>query len=112
MQETPQVLVAQGFWQRLRGLMLTPSLPDHQALLIPRCASVHTLGMRFALDLVYLDRQGTVIKLVPGLKPWRLSWGGPTARHTLEMSAGGIARYGIRLGSTSLMRAEQLGAAT
>ena len=98
MTSPPCISVASGFWQRLKGLMWSRPLPLAQGLWIPRCASVHTLWMRYPLDVVYLDACGAVVKLVPGLKPWRTSWGGSAATQTLEMAAGGIAHCGIALG--------------
>jgi uncharacterized membrane protein (UPF0127 family) len=94
----PSLTTARGFWQRFIGLMGSQPLPAAQGLLIPNCASVHTLFMRYPLDVVYLDQQGTVVKLVSGLLPWRMSWGGRTAAQTLEMTAGGIAHCGLQLG--------------
>lgn len=89
---------ASGFWRRFKGLMLSRPLPPNTALLIPRCASVHTCFMRFCLDIVYLDQRGRVVKCVRGVKPWRLSWGGRGAVHTLELAAGSIALHGIEQG--------------
>jgi uncharacterized membrane protein (UPF0127 family) len=94
----PQLTVARSFWRRFMGLMLSKPLPVAQGLLIPRCASVHTLFMRYTLDVAYLNKRGAVVKLVPGLQPWRLSWGGRAATQTLEMTAGGIAHCGLALG--------------
>jgi uncharacterized membrane protein (UPF0127 family) len=55
--------VAQGFGARRRGLAgMEPMPPDH-ALRIPRTNSVHTFGMRFALDLVWLGRGGSVVRI-------------------------------------------------
>ena len=42
------------------------------ALLLPRCRSVHTFGMRFALDLVWLDGAGRVVRIDRGVRPWRV----------------------------------------
>ncbi len=98
MTNPPRLRIASSFWQRFKGLMLSRPLPLAQGLLIPRCASVHTLWMRYPLDVVYLDARGSVVKLVPALKPWRLNWGGRAATHTLEMTAGGIAHCGLALG--------------
>lgn len=94
----PRLTIANSFWQRFKGLMFSKPLPLAQGLLIPRCSSVHSLFMRFPLDVVYLDPQGAVVKLVPNLKPWRLSWGGNAASQTLEMTAGGIVQCGLALG--------------
>jgi uncharacterized membrane protein (UPF0127 family) len=60
-----EVPVAAGFQARLLGLA---GLDRHDAgagLLIPRCASVHTFGMRFALDLHFLDETGAVVLVRP-----------------------------------------------
>lgn len=62
---------AHGF-RRLRGLAFADR-PDHVvALEIPRCRSVHTFGMRYALDLVWLDAAGTVVRVDRGVPPRRL----------------------------------------
>ena len=53
-----EVLVASGFRARLLGLSGLELAEAGPGLLIPRCAAVHTFGMRFALDLVFLDRNG------------------------------------------------------
>jgi uncharacterized membrane protein (UPF0127 family) len=92
-----RVALADGFWTRLRGLMLAAPLAPDAGLLLTRCASVHCAFMRQAIDVVYLDAAGVVVKCVPRLKPWRAS-AGHGARHTLELAAGAIERLGIRPG--------------
>ena len=57
-----RVVIAEGFWARAKGLAWRRWPPDH-ALLIPGCRSVHTFGMRFALDIVFLDARGRVVRL-------------------------------------------------
>jgi len=57
------------------------------ALEIPRCRSVHTFGMRFALDLVWLDRGGEVVRIDLGVRPWRVR-SCRAARSVIELSAG------------------------
>ncbi|WP_396269300.1 DUF192 domain-containing protein, partial [Ideonella sp.] len=71
-----------------------------EGLLITRCDSIHTCFMRFAIDVVYLDRTANVVRLAPGLKPWRFHLGGRAAVHTLELSAGSIHRLGIKVGDS------------
>jgi uncharacterized membrane protein (UPF0127 family) len=73
--------------ERARGLLGRAALgPDH-ALLLRRCRSVHTFGMRFAIDVVLLDgtwRTLAVVRMPPGrlLRPRR------RVRHVLEVAAG------------------------
>jgi uncharacterized protein len=57
------VLEARGPRARLLGLALLDDLPHDHAVLIPHCRSVHTLGMRFALDLTWLDADGRVVRV-------------------------------------------------
>lgn len=96
---TWQVMVANRFWTRLRGLMGKDALAAGDAMLLMRCAAVHTFFMRFAIDVLYLDARGEVLKCVERLKPWRFSACGVwRARHTLELPAGAIARGGIQPG--------------
>ena len=56
---------------RLLGLALLPRERAGQGLLIPRCRSVHTLGMRFRLDLVFMDADGRVVELRRAVPPGR-----------------------------------------
>jgi uncharacterized membrane protein (UPF0127 family) len=57
---------------RLLGLAWLRTLPPATGLLLPRTRSVHTFGMRFALDLVWLDREGRVVRVDRGVGPWRV----------------------------------------
>jgi uncharacterized protein len=64
-----EIVAARGL-RRLTGLI---GRRDRDvALLLPRCRSVHTFGMRFALDLVWLDAAGTVVRIDRGVRPCRL----------------------------------------
>jgi hypothetical protein len=58
-----EVLVARGLRARLLGLALLDPGRAGPGLLIPRCSSVHTFGMRFPLDLVFLDEKGAAIRV-------------------------------------------------
>jgi uncharacterized membrane protein (UPF0127 family) len=80
-----------GFRQRLAGLMGQAEPAARCALLIARCTSVHTCFMRQAIDIVYLDPQGRITGLRPGVGPWRFSRGERGSAHVLEMRAGTIA---------------------
>ncbi len=84
-------------WERMRGLLWRPPLHVREALIIDRCGSVHTCGMKYALDLVFLDRQSVIRKLLRDVRPWRIAWCIP-AVVTLEMPAGSIARLKLETG--------------
>jgi uncharacterized membrane protein (UPF0127 family) len=92
-----EIMVANSFFSRLKGLLGTTSLPADKGLLLCGCNSVHMIGMRYPLDIVYLDESGAILKLAANLRPWQMSacW---QARDTLEVAAGTIRRAGWRVG--------------
>ena len=65
--------LAATVWQRLRGLIGTDSGQTHdRALVFRKCSSIHTLGMRYPLDVAFVDAAGVVRKTVRSLGPNRL----------------------------------------
>jgi uncharacterized membrane protein (UPF0127 family) len=94
-----QVILARGFLARLVGLLGQRALPLNQALLITPCNNVHTFFMRFAIDVVFLDRAGMVLAIVPHLGPWRIA-AARRAHACLELAAGGAARCGLTVGQS------------
>lgn len=91
--------VADRFWTRFAGLMLRRPPQAQEGLLLTGCASIHTLFMRYRLDLAWLDDRGRVLACVPALKPWRASAGPRGTAHVLELAAGGLDALGIEAGS-------------
>ena len=75
---------------RLLGLAGLRELPPGIGLLLPRTRSVHTFGMRFALDLIWLDRDGGVVRVDRDVPPGRLR-GCRTAHAVIELAAAGHA---------------------
>ncbi len=69
-----EVPVALGHRARLLGLALLDREDAGAGLLIPHCRSVHTFGMRFALDLVFLDGEGRLTSVHRAVPPRRLVW--------------------------------------
>jgi uncharacterized protein len=90
-------VLADTFWTRFRGLLGRKELAESEGLLIRPAGSVHTLFMRFPIDVVFLDGDHRVVKVVPGLRPWRLT-AARRAGRTLELSAGACARAGLAVG--------------
>jgi uncharacterized membrane protein (UPF0127 family) len=73
---------------RRRGLLGRNGLDASAAMMLAPCAAVHTAFMRFALDVVFVDRMGRVLKIVRRLEPWRLS-ASFGAYAAIELAAGG-----------------------
>jgi len=72
---------------RRRGLSRLDALAAEQALHIPQTPSVHTFGMRFALDLIWLDGAGNVVRVDRDVAPWRMRFCRP-GRSVIECNAG------------------------
>jgi uncharacterized protein len=92
--ETKEVLVerlyaAETFWQRFRGLQFARSLDADSGLLLRNCRSVHTMWMRFSIDLIFLSDDLQILETHVGVKPWRVVI--PQAKgvaHVIEVTAG------------------------
>jgi hypothetical protein len=81
-----------------KGLLGRRELPAGEGLLLhDPTGTIHMFFMRFAIDAVFLDGGLRVVKVVHGLKPWRVARG-PGAKHILELGAGEATRLGIEPG--------------
>jgi uncharacterized protein len=89
--------VAHTMFTRMRGLLGKRGLDSGEGLLIRPAPSIHTFFMRFPIDVVFLSRQGEVLKVAERVAPWRAR----SCRHSyavLELAAGEAGRRGIALG--------------
>jgi uncharacterized membrane protein (UPF0127 family) len=91
------VRVAERGWDRTRGLLGRARIEGGEGLLITRCSSVHTVGMRYAIDVVFLDREGRIARIVEGLRPMRMALC-LGAASVLELAEGQAARLSLRPG--------------
>ena len=89
---------ARGFWPRLVGLLGRSSLEQGEALLLDPCTSVHTAFMRFSIDVLYLDREGRVVKTRPHLRPFRMSGVLRGGHSVIELPTGVIEATGTASG--------------
>ena len=87
-----RVVTASSHSSRLLGLARLDDMPATLALHITPCRSVHTFGMRFAIDLIWLDRSGEVVRIDAHVAPRRLRtcW---AARSVLEVRAGSAEQF-------------------
>ena len=86
-----QVTIADRARRRMRGLLGRGSLPSGEGMLLQPSPSIHTAFMRFPIDVVFLDRNLRVIKLVEHLPPWHTA-SAMEGRSTLELASGEIVR--------------------
>jgi uncharacterized membrane protein (UPF0127 family) len=82
---------------RRRGLLGRDSIDPSEALIIAPCSAIHMFFMQFAIDAVFVDRDGRVRKIVDDLRPWRIaiSLG---AYAVIEMASGAVARSDVEVG--------------
>jgi uncharacterized protein len=78
---------ADNFWLRLSGYMFRTK-PHHPGILFEPGMAMHTFFMFFALDMVFLDKDYRVVKVVRNMKPWRHTWWYLRARKVLELPVG------------------------
>jgi protein-S-isoprenylcysteine O-methyltransferase Ste14/uncharacterized membrane protein (UPF0127 family) len=86
---------AHTHWTRLRGLLGTKQLDPGKGLWIKPSKQIHMFGMRYALDLVFLDDAGRVLRLVHSLAPNRISPRVAGATSVLELPAGTLTRVAL-----------------
>jgi uncharacterized membrane protein (UPF0127 family) len=89
------VEVAETFAQRSRGLLGRSSYEG--AMLLPRTRSVHTFGMKFAIDVAVCDK-GLTVLMVATLRPYRMTFPRRGGRSVIEAEAGAFERWGLRVG--------------
>ena len=69
--------IAESFAERAKGLIGRRGLAPGTGMLITKCNCIHTCFMRYPIDAAFLDRGGRVVRVVRGIRPWRLwVWGG------------------------------------
>ena len=91
--------------ERRRGLLGREAMEPDSALVITRCAAVHTFWMRFAIDVVFVDSSRTVQKIVEELAPWRMA-GALFASTAIEFPAGTLKQGALQVGDRVYLTAE------
>lgn len=99
-----RLCIADRFFDRLKGLLGHPPLGPQDGLWLEPCNSVHMFGMRYALDVVFLDAEGRILRLIPQLRPWRASPIVPRAKVAIELAPGSIERLNLTPGMTLRVR--------
>jgi uncharacterized membrane protein (UPF0127 family) len=82
---------------RRKGLLGRSGLDPASAIIIAPCFSIHTLIMRFDIDVIFVDEDGRVLKVVRDMTPWRIA-GYPTAHAVVELAAGSLRDRQINVG--------------
>ena len=98
-----EVRIACSFRTHVLGLARERSLPTRAGLLLSAAYGVHTFGMRFAIDVVFLSRQMRVLGLASAVPPWRVLLAPRGTGRVLELAAGHIVATGLKTGTFLLV---------
>ena len=90
------VTLADTFVSRLVGLLKHKKLEDGEGLLINRCKQVHTFGMKFSIDALFLSRDGEILHIEDDIRPGRVSRHIKKAHQVLELKAGTVKENNIK----------------
>lgn len=93
--------VADTMFARMKGLLGRREVASTEGILIRPCNSIHMFFMRFAIDAIFLDRDGVVVKVAAGVKPWRMAYA-RRAHAVVEIAAGEAGRRGVTSGDKVL----------
>lgn len=92
------VVNANSFLERLKGLMFTKELLSQSAVYIYPCSRIHTCFMNYNIDVLYLDNNNTVLAIDEGLKPWRIGKQIKGAVAVIELVSGKARETQIKVG--------------
>ncbi len=95
-----KVILADTFLSRLTGLLGRKHLSPGEGLIITACKSIHMVFMKFAIDVVFLDKNNRVVGLVENIKPFQFSPVFFKANCAVELPSGSIAQYNVQSGHT------------
>lgn len=91
-------LLAKTYWQRMLGLMGRKSLAQGEGLIIYPCSSVHTHWMRFAIDIIYVNKDNVIVGIDSNLQPWRIGMFYRHIQYVVELPAGTAAGTSTQVG--------------
>lgn len=97
---------ANRFWSRTIGLLGRSHIKESEAIVLTPCNQIHTLGMRFSIDIVFLDEDHVVTKCVENLGPGKASRSG-RARYVIEIAPGSIKKHQIAKAQKFLLKPAQ-----
>ncbi len=90
--------VADTFFRRLRGLLGQRELPAGRGLLLKPANSIHTFGMKFAIDVIFIDREGRILKIIEKMPPGKISPLVKGASSVIEAAGGELTKANPAIG--------------
>jgi uncharacterized protein len=102
-----RVRIACSFKHRLVGLLRTNTLAEDEALMLSPGGSIHTFGMRYPIDVAFLDRQLKILRLAPHLPPWRICYAPAKTKHVVELRAGMLQALQLKVDTFMCIESEE-----
>jgi len=93
-----KVRIPNSFYHNAKGLLGEKHLKEDTGMLFKKCSSIHMIGMKMPLDILFLAKDGTVLKCVNNLQPWKIA-ACFKASTTLELASGSIKKLGLIVGT-------------
>ena len=97
----PQVLLANNFWTRGKGLLGRKGLDENEGILLVPGTSIHMFGMKFAIDVIFLTKDYLVTDFIENIGPGKAHVARNNAgkpHSALEVAAGTIQKCGVQVG--------------
>ncbi len=101
-----QEKTADKFFSRLKGLLGTDHISCGDSLIIYPCNSVHTFGMNYPIDVLFVSEQHIILKLVTDMKPGKVSYC-PKSDYVIELPAGTVKKTNTELGDFLVRQQEK-----
>jgi uncharacterized protein len=94
------VMEADTYFKRLKGLMFSKELPDQKALHIIPCSEIHTFNMKYSIDVLYLDRNNNILAIDVNMQPGKIGKHVKNAVSVVELPSGKVKKSGVKIGQT------------
>jgi len=98
-----EYICADSLLKRLKGLLGTKALKTGQALILDPCNSIHTFFMKYPIDVIFVNRDNKVVKIITSIPPFRLTGIYFSASYAIELPANTIKPTEISLGDSLLL---------
>ncbi len=95
-----QCKIATNFFNRFMGLMGKTRLSHTEAIVFPKCNSIHTFFMLMPIDVLFVSGEGRVEEIKTELTPWKMVMPVKNAKHTVEMQANLAEKLGLKVGDS------------
>ncbi len=94
-----KIEIAESFWSKTVGLLNRKKLKKDEGLLLKKTRSIHSIGMKFNFDAIYLDKDFKIVEIHHNIKPNKVLPIVFNAKHTLEVAANTAKELGLKKGN-------------